>query len=432
MKNYIDDYDFEFDDIETSETIQDKTAQILMENVANKEIKSPTPIKVIKSTKEVIEPKEKTTKAKLKEECFTRNETLLTIVYYLGDGVIFKDQLVKIMKRINLTLSETAIKKSIKDLKDIGFLKEKQLLSNHKRYCLYLTKYPIGKIEGKPSVEVTGVRLTQDKILNSLYRVEHFINTELDNIANNKIKPYDINEMLMDKYNYLFIKKHEDNVVYQSLWLNFNRDGLISLVNRILKEDKNVALYDWINKINKATKNREEIQIPTELIDSKIKKINNINTIGTNANESISKKNIDINLFNIKNLINRSFYIENIQYVEDSLNGLNGMKITLTYLDIKDNTSAQTLHRDIAYAYLMFQRYFDTHYVFLEVNVMTWSNTSKGKLKRKSFEKNKDGYKICFNEYYNAGLKLSSWKNGIVVNYCSLNLDKKYNIKSDS
>ncbi|HBF6599521.1 TPA: hypothetical protein KOT48_003687 [Clostridioides difficile] len=428
MKNYIDDFDFGFYDIETSETIQDKTAQILMENVANKKIKSPTPIKVIKQAK-VIESKEKTTKSKLKEECFVKNETLLTIVYYLGNGVIFKEQLIKIMKRINLTLSETGIKKAIKDLKDIGFLKEQQLLRNHKRYCLYLTKYPIGKIEGKPSVEVTGVRLTQDKILNSLYRVEHFINTHLDNIANNKIKPYDINEMLMDKYNYLLIKKHEDNVVYQSLWLNFNRDELTSLVSLILIEDKNVALYDWINKINKATKNREEIQIPTELIDSKIKKINNINTIGTNADESISKKNIDINLFNIKNLINRNFYIENIQYVEDSLNG---MKITLTYLDIKDNTSAQTLHRDIAYAYLMFQRYFNTHYVFLEVNVRTWSNTSKGKLKRKSFEKNKDGYITCFNEYYNAGLKLSSWKNGIVVNYCSLNLDKKYNIKSDS
>lgn len=438
MEKYIDDdfdFDFGFEIDETDEILDDLTTNKLIDNVLNPEVIAPEPISIkdlVKKDKVVKEPKVKTTKATLKEECFERNETLLNIIYYLGNGIIFIDQLVKIMQVIDIISTPTTIKRAIKEVKDIGFVKEQQLLSNHKRYCIYLTKYPIGRIEGKPSVEVTAVRITQDKILSSLFKVERFIDLYLNKIAKDNIAISDINELLMNDYVYLFLEKHQDTTIYESINYNLKRDGLMALVNTIFDMDKMVAQFDSLNKINKSSKNKKQIDIPMELVDAKRVKLTNTSIIGSNKDNTISKKNIDVHLFNIKNLINRNFNIEDIKYVEDSLNKLNGMKVTLNYLDIKDTINVQTLHRDIAYAYMMFQRYFNTHYIILEVNVLEWNKTSKNKANRNSFKVNKEtGYKVCFSEYYKAGIKPMQWSQGIKVNYLSLDLDIKYNIKSD-
>lgn len=436
MENYIDDdfdFGFETDEVNENDEILDYlTANKLIKNVLNPEVKKPEPINIkelVKKDKVTKEAKAKMIKARLKEECFFRNESLLNIIYYLGNGIIFIDQLIKIMQVLDITSTPTSIKKAIKEVKDIGFIKEQQLLSNHKRYCIYLTKYPIGKIVGKSSVEVTAIRITQDKILSSIFKIERFIDLYLHKIAKHNIAIKDMNEALMNEYTYLFTQKHQDNLIYGSINYNLKRDGLMAVIDNVFNSDMKVAQFDLINKINKSSKNKKQIDIPMELMDAKRIKLDTTSIVGSNKDNTISKKNIDINLFNIKNLINRNFNIEYIQYVEC---GLNAMNIRLNYLDIKDTINVQILHRDIGYAYMMFQRYFKTDNIILEVNVLEWNKISKNKAYRNSFKANKEtGHKICFNEYYKAGINPARWKDGIKVYYLSLDLDVKYNIKSD-
>lgn len=443
MKEYIDDeFDFGFfEEVETNETIQEKTKETLINNVFNTAIKAPERPNLntlIEKPTKAKEPAKKATKAEIKEDMFERHTTLLAIIYHIGNGVMFQAQLIKILKVLDITLSDGSIKKAIKELKEIGFIKEQQLLRNSKIYCLYLTKYPIGKLVGKPSVEATAVRITQDKILSSLYKTEYFIANHLEYVVSLKtdnFNVFDINEILMNNYVYLLCQNHQAHTVYQSIQLNLKRDGLNYIVGDVFNTDKEVAEFDWLNKINKATKKNEQIPIPKQLILAKQLKLCQSNTIGNSVNTSVNKGRIDEGLFSIKNLISRNFSIENIQYVEDRINGVkitNGTKITLNYMDTKDNTRVQALHRGIGNMHHMFQAYFKTNHIFLEINVMAWNKQSAGRLRRESFKQNANGHRVCANEYCKAKVKPQQWKNGIVVNYKSLDLDSKYNIKSDN
>lgn len=107
-----------------------------------------------------------------KDSLYEKNKNILNIVYYLGNKIMLKEQLI-ILSEIIL-VNNSKIEDKIEELIKEGFLKEKQVLNSNK-YAVYLTRYPISKIEGKTSNEVNGLIPSKEKILNSLFETQYLI-----------------------------------------------------------------------------------------------------------------------------------------------------------------------------------------------------------------------------------------------------------------
>ncbi|MBJ8625329.1 hypothetical protein F1196_19345, partial [Clostridioides difficile] len=160
--------------------------------------------------KKVIEKKPKNNIRNKSEEhknsLYKRHETILKVIYYIGNGIMLIDQIkaiIGVLEPLNKATDE-----SIKELVSEGFLKEKQVLTSNK-YSVYLTKYPQSKIEGKKSRDVTSVKPTQEKVLNSLLRTEYFIQNLLSVVVDKKIKIDNIRTVLNNSFKYVLNEKHE-------------------------------------------------------------------------------------------------------------------------------------------------------------------------------------------------------------------------------
>lgn len=174
-----DEFDFGFTTEDSGAVTIEDLKQQLINNAATKVAPQINKEKFINQKKAPKPKKEKIGKRQLKEECFERNETIMNIIYYIGNGILFETQLYKILNFINPNETLKSMKKRVKELQEFGLIRKTQMLNNRNKYSLYLTKYPIARIQNKKTVEVTAVRVTRDKQLFSLFRVERFIQTQL-------------------------------------------------------------------------------------------------------------------------------------------------------------------------------------------------------------------------------------------------------------
>jgi len=352
----------------------------------------------------------------LKNTIFIKHKSLLDIVYYVGNKIMLKEQL-KAIATILEPLNND-IDNSIEELIQYGFLKEKQILTS-KKYALYLTSYPISKIEGVSSRNVSCVRPSTEKALSSLIKMEYLlkmIRTENTFTTFPDSKCWlDIletrgNSLLLEKCNaiemYDLIQKNEDVDTY------FTEDFFI---------DNDVCLLEKTIDFNNKSKNK--IKLDTNEIKS-LEKLNQYKLGYTELNRNREKY-----FFNFKMFLGRNFVLENIKEIDNYT-----IKINIASMDYDNSLEVEKLFNNSGFIYEMLKRYLDKN-IELEVTVYVWEKMKVTKLKEKAKEKVKilgsseyKKYPKGTNALINAGVLESELEN-IKVNYTSLDITDKYNIK---
>lgn len=356
-----------------------------------------------------------------KNNLYKRHETILKVIYYIGNGIMLIDQIkaiIGVLEPLNKATDE-----SIKELVSEGFLKEKQVLTSNK-YSVYLTKYPQSKIEGKKSRDVTSVKPTQEKVLNSLLRTEYFIQNLLSVVVDKKIKIDNIRTVLNNSFKYVLNEKHEVVECYSLFNSKIEKMGLKEYLEGIFGIDGNVVVLEKLNFTNKISK------IPKAIPEEYIKAQEQLNRMkATTIDGKTTTKEKDF--FNFKNMLHRGFSFDFVK-----LKNSNELTFKIIYLDIDNSIEVDKLYKNIGLIYLMLKRYFSNILIIkLDVNVCLWSKSRVNQLQIKEKEKVKsfglDNFKKYprgLNGYVNAGVLESDFKN-ITVKYNTLNITDKYNIK---
>lgn len=413
-------FDFGFDDNYEVDTIDYK--QNLIDNVKTAEPKKIDKEEYIERQKPKKPKKVKIGKKQLKEDCFFRHETIINIIYFIGNGIIFEPQLYKIINYFNSDKTLKSMKADVKELEELGLIKKTQLEQNRGKYSICLTKYPISKIEHRKTTEVTTIRATRDKQLFSLFRIERFIQMRLENeMANENVTVEDVKNYYTAINDFTLLKKAEDNIIYQCIYNNFKNCGLENRLSFQFMEDLNVSKYDYITKKNNSSKYVIQ-DIDKEVISDKKDRIQRINTLSIQYSDSYILRTH----FNFKNMLSRNFTIEGI----DLNNTCDVVTIKLFYTNINKRQDIHTAHRSIGYIYNMFDRYFKDMEIKLDVTYLSWNLNDSNRAKGKSYNKNANNHRIFKNEYVKAGVPTAKLYN-IAIGYSSLDLDKKYGIKAD-
>lgn len=355
-----------------------------------------------------------------KNHLYKRHETILKVIYYIGNGIMLKDQIkaiIGVLEPLNKATDE-----SIKELVTEGFLKEKQVLASNK-YSVYLTKYPQSKIEVKNSRDVTSVKPTQEKVLNSLLRTEYFIQNLLKVVSDRNTPIDKIRITLNNSFCTILNEKSQVDDCYRIFLNKINKLGLLDYLEDSYIIDKNVVYLEKLQFLNKISKVANEI--PKEYIDAQ-QQLNNMK-IAYIENPSIEEKYF----FNFKNMLHRGFSFKKVVVTNK-----NELTFKIDYLDTSNNIEVDKLYKNIGFIYSMLRRYLDDVLgVKIEVEVYLWSKKNINQMEIKEKEKVKsfglNNYKKHprgLNGLKNAGVKDSDFKN-ITVNYKSLNITDKYNIK---
>lgn len=112
-----------------------------------------------------------------KDSLYEDTKYLIDTIYYISNGKVLHAALIALLEEMNLKNKSTAqIKSDITALIKAGFLKKKQVLSTNAN-ILILTAFPISKLEGKPSRDVSEIPTSKKAILESICRIEFIINT---------------------------------------------------------------------------------------------------------------------------------------------------------------------------------------------------------------------------------------------------------------
>ena len=149
-----------------------------------------------------------------KDSLYEKNKNILNIVYYLGNKIMLKEQLI-ILSEIIL-VNNSKIEDKIEELIKEGFLKEKQVLNSNK-YAVYLTRYPISKIEGKTSNEVNGLIPSKEKILNSLFETQYLIKIIIPCIKRQAVTINSIKSIMKKVANTVLLNKNHAFIAYKEL-----------------------------------------------------------------------------------------------------------------------------------------------------------------------------------------------------------------------
>lgn len=374
---------------------------------------------------QVIEKKQKNNIRNKSEEykngLYKRHETILKVVYHIGNGIMLIDQIkaiVSVLEPLNKNIGE-----SIEELVTEGFLSKKQVLTSNK-YSVYLTKYPQSKIEGKKSRDVTSVKPSKEKVLNSLFRTEYFIQNLLTKIVNKKISIDNIRETLNNSFITVLNEKFQVDDCYSIFIKRMERLSLLDYLTDDFIIDKNVVSLEKLEFLNKISRNPKAI--PKAYIDSQ-KTLNHTKEITIDNNSTTIEKDF----FNFKNMLHRGFSFKSVR-----IENQNELKFEIYYLDTNNSAEVDKLYKNIGFIYLMLKRYFkDVLIIKIDVEVYLWSKKNINKMESMEKEKVKsfglNNYKEHprgLNGFTNAGLKYYDIKN-ITVNYKSLNITDKYNIK---
>lgn len=353
-----------------------------------------------------------------KEEVYQRNETLLKIIYYIGNGFMLKEQIVKIIGVLMPHKKNTM--NDIEELRELGFLKQQQILNSNK-FSVYLTKYPLSKIEGKKSGDVTSLKPSQEKIMNSLLKTEFYITYKLNLLANYKISEHA--EILLNSFMCTLSQKHQACMNYDSFFNKIARMGLSDYLTKDYNDDAMAATYDSVSFKNKILK--EPIQLDENCRNAKIE-------LERRKTQLIDGRFVTLekDFFNFNNMLSRNFSFNNVK-----LKNQNELHFNVIFLDIDNNVTAEKLYRNVAYVYKMLKRYFSSViYIFLNVECHVWNTAraneliDKSQLKIKNFgENNFKKYRRRENEYHLADVLEEEFKN-IKVTFKSLDFKNKYQI----
>ena len=356
-----------------------------------------------------------------KNSLYKRYETILKVIYYIGSGIMLTDQIkaiVSVLEPLNNNIDE-----SIKELVSEGFLKEKQVLTSNK-HSVYLTKYPHSKIEGKKSRDVTSVKPTQEKVLNSLLRTEYFIQNLLTTIVNNNIQIDNVRATLNTSFMTTLNEKYQVDNCYKIFLNKMNKLGLLDYLTDTFTIDKNVVYLEKLEFLNKISKTPKEI--PQEYINSQ-QTLNRMKAIMIDGNSTTEEKDF----FNFKNMLHRGF-----SFKFAKLENSNELRFKIVYLDTNNSIEVDKLYKNIGFIYLMLRRYFkDVLIIKIECEVYLWSKKNINKMELNEKEKvksfglnNYKKYPRGLNGLINAGLRDDDL-NKIILTYKSLNITDKYNIK---
>ena len=356
-----------------------------------------------------------------KNSLYKRHETILKVIYYIGNGIMLTDQIKAIISVLEPLHKN--VDKSIKELVSEGFLKEKQVLTSNK-YSVYLTKYPQSKIEGKKSRDVTSVKPSQEKVLNSLLRTEYFIQNLLTTTVNKNISIDNVRETLNNSLITVLNEKFQADDCYSIFIKRMKGLGLLDYLTEDFIIDKNIVSLEKLEFLNKISKNPKAI--PREYIDSQ-QTLNSSKATTIDGNSTTIEKDF----FNFKNMLHRGLSFRSAR-IENS----NELRFKIYYLDTNNSAEVDKLYKNIGFIYLMLRRYFKDILVIkidVEVYLLSKKNINKMELmekeKVKSFGLN--NYKKHprgLNGLTNAGVRDAEFKN-ITVRYKSLNITDKYNIK---
>lgn len=356
----------------------------------------------------------------LKNKLFNKHKNILEIIYYIGNRIMLKDQL-KAIESILKPL-DINIESNIKELIDYGFLKEKQILTSNKN-ALYLTSYPISKIEDIPSRNVSCVSPTTEKILISLLKTEYLLKLILeDNNFTTFADSESWLQILETKGNTLLTEKSNATEIYK---LIENMEELESYLREDFYIDRDVCNLEKDKDFNNKSKNKIKLNL-TEI--ESLATLNQEKLGHTNINRAEEKY-----FFNFKMFLGRNFILEKIVNVDKYT-----IAIDIACMDFANNLNVEKLFINIGFVHGMFKRYFTSNDVSenIELNVITyvWDIVNVRKLQDQETEKVKELGVNSFKQYpkglnalYNAGVLESDFKN-IKVTYKSLNITDKYNI----
>ena len=299
-----------------------------------------------------------------KDSLYEKNKNILNIVYYLGNKIMLKEQLI-ILSEIIL-VNNSKIKDKIEELIKEGFLKEKQVLNSNK-YAVYLTRYPISKIEGKTSNEVNGLIPSKEKILNSLFETQYLIKIIIPCIKRQAVTITSIKNIMKKATNTVLLNKNYAFIAYKEL-LHCNKLKNMHFNNNFF-EDMFLAEYEYLARF------KNENQRLNSIDHKLLQEVENIKKHRMYLKSSVNLKDEEY-FFNLSNMLNRNFDIRTFTF-DDRIGYLN---LRIDYFDI-NNPNINKIYSNIGYIYNMFKRYFDgiktTYGYFLNLELEVTIYTSQ-------------------------------------------------------
>lgn len=354
--------------------------------------------------------------AEFKESLFNKHKLLLEIIYYLSDSLMLEEHIIQFKAILSDSKSNT--REDIKELLEEGFVKEKQVLLSNSR-AIYLTKYPISKIKKIKSRNVTSVRATEEKILNSLFRCEYILKKIVHVVKDKKLNR--IIDAINLNANTVLVNKNNAINVYSNLkdikekrFANIDFDEDFEIDYKILKYEKQC----FLNRIS-----NNDIEICNDYKD--IKNIRD-NKIESNSASAVFDKNVDY--FNFSNFLNKAFGITTLREKD------NVLEVFIYYFDLYNTADIYKIAKNTAYIYLMFKRYFKAN-IRLNLEIFTYSEKRANELRSDANSKVKDfitketlKYRKAEKAFKNAKVRDSDFKN-ISLKYNHFDFYNKYKIK---
>lgn len=352
-----------------------------------------------------------------KEQLFKENRELLEVLFELGGGIMLKEHLISLT--VYFYPNKFNIKNNIKELIQCGFLKEQQFITSNK-YFLYVTKYPISKLQGIQSRNANSINPSYERMANSLFRMEYLITITLPKLVGKNLTIQDIKSRHYNHCHTTLVQKNNPEIVYDSF--KHKAELLKIELTSAFKYDLGMARYEKEALLSRIS-NRE-------LIPNKEYKEMKADI---EKNKSLIAQNKQLmEYFNFKNLLSRNFLINGITYKNQEL------FLKLSVFDINNSLEVIYLYKNLGYIYIMLDRYFNIPYtdkLKLDLTVYTWSSDQQNKLKYESTQKARDfgtgGFKKDNKSTYGllkSGVKRSQIKD-ITVEFKSFDFDKKYSLK---
>ena len=372
----------------------------------------------IKNAKNIEKTKQKKLTPKAKETLFEANRELLEVLYYIGGGITLKEHLISLMSFFYPL--KTNLKNNINELIESGFLKEQQFLISNK-YFVYMTKYPIAKLQGIKSRNANDINPSYEKMANSLFRMEYFIMVLSPKIPRKNATIERVREICFDYCHTVFTGKSNPEKAYYSFITTMKRFEKIEVSN-FFKDEYKSAIHDKEVLFNRIYD--KEIVVNESYKKSK-EKIQAEKATRITANEKMR------DFFNFKNLLSRNFAINGVKYEN------NEFIVKLSLFDLNNTLEVIYIYKNLGYIYQMFDRYLNLPVnVDLKINltVYTWSLDRSNLLKHESTQKAREfgtgGFKKENKATYallESGLQNNQIKS-LKVDFKTFDFDKKYGL----
>lgn len=352
-----------------------------------------------------------------KDSLYEDTKYLIDTIYYISNGKVLHAALIALLEEMNLKNKSTAqIKSDITALIKAGFLKKKQVLSTNAN-ILILTAFPISKLEGKPSRDVSEIPTSKKAILESICRIEFIINTLHEYRLKQKTsEPFDVKRILrIMQFRNSTVCVPLKGINNYLLTLHNRYDSLLS--GDFLDDYKylEVIRMERCNNLSKS----DSYTIDPDWQAIKDTHIDLQETMTTDAQNKA--------LYNIYNLKNSSADI-NFLIIED--NGQ--MHIRINIYD-NGNLSLERITALTTYFFLMFDKYnINYEKPFLYIFVQCSNEDIKTELENEASKRVPNFYGMRDATKLTQGLVTSGirvqYLDNIEVSFINLHIDENYHI----